>query len=111
MSQVQNLVRAVSDQLGADPGRMGGLGAALADLVRERHHPVHGADGGQVDAVVEQDGIHLGRGLVREPLAVQHGQQRGLLSPGERRGMRCPRSGRRLLRGRFRIALAVQRRP
>ncbi len=50
-------------------------------------------------------------GLIREPLAVQHGQQRGLLGPGERRGMRCPRSGRRLLRGRFRIALAVQRRP
>ena len=111
MSQVQNLVRAVGDQLGPDPGRMGGLGAALADLVRERHHPVHGADGGQVDAIIEQDGIHLGRGLVGEPLAVQQGQQRGLLGRRQRRGVRCPRPGRYFVRGRDGITLAVQRRP
>ena len=45
---------------------MGGLGAALADLVREPQQPVHGGDGGQVDAVVEQERIDLGRGLVGE---------------------------------------------
>ena len=111
MSQVQTWSRAVSDQLGPDPGRMGGLGAALADLFRERHHPVHGADGGQVDAVIEQDGIHLGRGLVREPLAVQQGQQRGLLGRRQRRGVRCPRPGWCFARGRDGITLAVQRRP
>ena len=111
MSQVQNLVRAVSDQLGPDPGRVSGLGAALADLLRERQHPVHRADRGQVEALIEQDGPDLGRGLVREPLTVQHRQQRLLPGRRQRRGMRRPRPGRRLLSRRGGITLAVQRRP
>ena len=90
---------------------MGGLGAALADLVPERHHPVHGADGGQVDAVVEQDGIHLGRGLVREPLLSSTASSAACSAPVSAAGCGARGPGGAFLRGRFRIALAVQRRP
>jgi hypothetical protein len=65
------LVRAVGDELGADAGRVGGLGAAVADLVAAGQDPVHGADTAVVAALVEQDGPGLGRGLVGEPVAVE----------------------------------------
>jgi hypothetical protein len=65
------LVGAVGDELGADAGRVGGLGAAVADLVAAGQDPVHGADAAVVAALVEQDGPGLGRGLVGEPVAVQ----------------------------------------
>jgi hypothetical protein len=67
MSQVHT----VGDELGADAGRVGGLGAALADLVPGLQDPVHGADTAVVGALVEQHGPGLGRGLVSEPVAVE----------------------------------------
>jgi hypothetical protein len=46
-----DLAGPVGSQLGTDPGRVGGLGTPLADLVRAQH-PVHGGDAGQVDALI-----------------------------------------------------------
>jgi hypothetical protein len=84
------LVRAVGDELGADAGRVSGLGAALADLVAAGQDPVHGADRAQVAALVEQDGPCLGWRLVGEPVAVEGVQY--LLSFLFREGsrVRCP---------------------
>ena len=39
MSRIQTWSAAVCDQLGPDPGRVLRLGAALADLLRERQRP------------------------------------------------------------------------
>ena len=49
-----HLVGAVGDELGTDAGRVGGLGASLADLPFGPQHPVHGGDAGQVGAVVDR---------------------------------------------------------
>jgi hypothetical protein len=72
MSQGPDLVRSAGDELRADAGRVGGLGAPLADLVPGLQDPVHGADTAVVRALVEQHRPGLGRGLVREPVAVEH---------------------------------------
>jgi hypothetical protein len=106
-----HLVRPVSDQLGADPRRVRGLGAALTDLVRGAQHPVHAGHRRQVDALIQQDCPHLRRGLVREPVAVQHRQQRLLLLPGQRRRVRCPRGRLAPFRCRPAVTLPVQRGP
>ena len=101
-----DLAGAISGQLGADPGRVGGLGAPLADLVRGAQDPVHGGDAGQVDALIQQHRPRLGRGLVGEPAGVQYGQQLLLLAGRQGRGMRRPRPRRPFPRPR-RIALPV----
>jgi hypothetical protein len=84
------LVRAVGDELGADAGRVGGLGTAVADLVAAGQDPVHGADAAVVAALVEQDGPGLGRRLVGEPVAVEGVQDLLSFLSGEGGRVRCP---------------------
>ena len=95
MSQVQvPPSRAVSDQLGPDPGADARPPAALAATGAERHHPVQSADGGQVDAVVEQQLAYTWAGdLSADLLAVEQGQQRGLLVFPQRRSVLCRAPG------------------
>jgi hypothetical protein len=58
-----------------DPWRVGGLGPAVpAVLPGGGQDPVHGADTAQVAALIQQDRPRLGRGLVREPVTVEHVQ-------------------------------------
>ena len=107
-----DLARAGGDQFGPDPGRVRGLGAALADLAGIVQDPVDGADAAQVAALIQQHRPRLGRGLVREPLAVQHRQHPVPLRLRERGRVGRPRRGRPFLfRCRLRVALPVQRGP
>ena len=87
-----------------------GVGCRKSEHAREPRLAVGAVVGQRLArpfAVIEQDGIHLGRGLVREPLAVQQGQQRGLLGRRQRAAVWCPRPGRCFARGRDGITLAV----
>ena len=54
---------------------MGGLRAALADLPGLAEQPVHRGDRGQVDALIDEQGPDLPRGLVGEPGTIQDGKQ------------------------------------
>ena len=66
----------------------------------------------QVAALIQQHRPRLGRGLIREPLAVQHRQHRGPLGLRQRGRVGRPRRGRPVLfRRRRRVTLPVQRRP
>jgi hypothetical protein len=52
--------------------RVGELVASLAGLAGLGQDPIHGAFGGEVGALVQQGGNHLGWGGVAEPLSVKH---------------------------------------
>src|SRR5260370_34563379 len=63
---------------------MGGLRAALADLPGFPQQPVHRGDRGQVDALIDEQGPDLARGLVGEPGTVQDSEQLVALAGGQR---------------------------
>ena len=75
-------------QLGFDPGRVGGVAAPVAGLPGRPEQPVHGRDRAQVDALVQQGGVHAGRRPIPAPLGM-HGVQ-DLLLLGRRQGTRLP---------------------
>ena len=88
-----DLVRAVGDQLWADPGRVSGLGAALADLVRGARYAVPARNRRDVGALLQQDRRYLQRGLFGGPAAVEHREQLAGLVRRQRRRVRRPLAG------------------
>jgi hypothetical protein len=66
-----HLVRSGRDQLGLDVGGMAGLAATFAHLAVAAELPVHGGHRGQVGSLVEQRGVHAGRGQVDETRRVE----------------------------------------
>ncbi len=73
------LVRRGGQQLGLLVRRMDQLIAPLARFPRLGEHPVHRPGGAQVGALVQQRGLHRGRGAVAKALRVQDRQDRRTL--------------------------------
>jgi hypothetical protein len=71
---------AVGDEFGFHLRRMGGLPAALTHLTGLAQQPIKRRLRAQVNAFIEQGGPHLSRCDVDEPIAVQHIEDRLLLS-------------------------------
>jgi hypothetical protein len=61
------LVGGLGQQLGFLVDLMAKLVTPFADLAIFRQDAIHGSDRAKIDALVEQGGIDLGRGLVDEP--------------------------------------------
>jgi len=82
--ELMTLVRPGGNQFRFLTRRMGGLRAALADLPRFPKQPVHRGDRGQVDALIDQQGPGLARGLVPEPGTIQDREQLAALGGRQR---------------------------
>jgi hypothetical protein len=97
-------------ELGFLRRRVDGVRAALPAGAALTQQPVHRGLRAQVAALIQQDRVRLGDGLVREPRRVQPGQDAFFLLGRQFRGMTEPLPSRSL-RGWFRVALPVQRGP
>ncbi len=81
--------------LGPDPGWVGGLALPLAHLPVRPQQAVEGGLEGQVDALVEEGEVDLGRRVIDEALRAQQAEDLpGLLGAQLVRRRRAGRAGR-----------------
>src|ERR1700716_1900839 len=105
-----HLAGAVGDELGADPGRVGGQAAAFAYLTGCAGDAVHRGDGAPVPAFVQLTRPHLGNREVSVGGAGQQFEHPGAFEGVEGLRRWCARQPRAVQRS-FRVDVAVVGRP